>query len=81
MQGMEEGKAMGQVSAELAPQLPWTMLCAVVGSLLDFRSYPEGKEVGEKERNTLPAQLYLQAVQVLGAGLHNKVGEDEFINT
>lgn len=80
MQGMEEGKAMGQVSAELAPQLPWTMLCAVVGSLLDSRSYPEGKGVGEKESVILPAQLYLQAVQVLGAGLHNKVGEDEFIN-
>ena len=80
VQMMEEGKALGQVSPELAPQLLWTLLCAAVRSLVDFRSYSEGKEVGEKERNALPAQLYLQAVQLLGTGLRRKEDGDEFID-
>ena len=79
VQLMEEGKTSGQVSPELAPQLLWTMLCAAVGSLVDFRSYSEGIELGGKERNTLPAQLYLQAVQLLGTGLRRKEDGDEFI--
>lgn len=79
VQLMEEGKTAGQVSPELAPQLLWTLLCAAVGSLVDFRTYTEEKELGQKERNALPVQLYLQAVRLLGTGLQRREVGDEFI--
>ena len=74
VQIIEEGKAISQVSPELAPQLLWTMLFAAVGSLVGLRANMEGKDVVGKERDNLAAQLYLQAVQVLGEGLYNKLG-------
>lgn len=80
LQGLEEGKALGQVSPELAPQLLWTLLCAAVDSLVDFRTYTEKKELGQKEKNALPVQLYLQAMQLLGTGLRKKEVGGEFID-